>query len=49
MYLYKFTIKSKQTRIPKNLKFKKLNRDWSLPQKVRKQGIIFWHEIFLKV
>jgi len=39
MYLYKYTIKSKQTRI-----FKKLSRDWSLLQKVRKQGIIFWHD-----
>jgi len=28
---------------------KKLSRDWSLLQKVRKQGIIFWHRIFLKV
>jgi len=30
------------------IKFLKLNRDWSLLQKVRKQGIIFWHEIFCK-
>jgi len=28
MYLYKYTIKSKQTRIFKNWKFKKLSRDW---------------------
>jgi len=27
MYLYKYTIKSKQTRILKKLKFKKLSRD----------------------
>jgi len=26
---------------------KKLSRDWSLLQKVRKQGMIFWHNIFL--
>jgi len=31
-----------KTRIFKNLKFKKLSRDWPLLQKVRKQGIIFW-------
>jgi len=34
--------KYKQTRILKKLKFKKLSRDWSLLQKVRKQGIMFW-------
>jgi len=34
------------TRIFKNLKFKKLSRDWSQLQKVRKQGIIFWQDIF---
>jgi len=39
-------LKSKRTRIFKNLKFKKLSRDWSLLQKVRKQGIIFWHRYF---
>jgi len=27
---------------------KKLSRDWSLQQKVRKQGIIFWLKIFYK-
>jgi len=48
MYLY-YTIKSKQMRIFKNLKFKKLSRDWLLLQKVRKQEITFWHKIFLKV
>jgi len=25
-----------------------ISRDWSLLQKVRKQGIIFWHDIFIK-
>ena len=41
-YLYKYTLKSKQTR---KLKFKKMSRDWSLLQKVRKQGI----EIIYKI
>jgi len=47
MYLYKSIIKSKQIRIFKN-KNLKLSRDWSLLQNIRKQGLIFWHEIFLK-
>jgi len=55
MYLYKYTIlctytsiatiKSKQTRILKKIQIKK---NWvaTLLQKVRKQGLIFWHKIF---
>ena len=46
--LYKYTIKSKQTRIIKKFKFKKPSRDWSLLQKVRKQGITFWYETICK-
>jgi len=43
---YVYSHISNKTRIFKNWKFKKLCRDWSLLQKVRKQGTIFWQDIF---
>jgi len=42
MYLYKYTIKINKLEYLKIENLKKLSRDWSLLQKVRKQGIIFW-------
>jgi len=45
MYLYEYTIKVNKLEYLK-IKSLKLCRDWSL---LSKQGIIFWHDIFLKV
>jgi len=46
MYLYKYTIKVSELEYSNIII--KTGRDWSLLQKVRKQRIIFWQEIFFK-